>query len=382
MYKIFTLYKMLILYIKFDIPVIYIMFEVFAILKNITIFTTLTILAIYIIYVVFIKSNIPIVDRIRIIALGYQYKELIKTVIPLISAISVLLLGIGMGEGWRKDVSWAIGISLTVITLLVNLSIEWIYYQMDSRDANNYSRFIECLLKYNKKVARNEYKNENGNKNENAYTHIISDIWEPVLGKDCRVSYYVMDVPEDNEPAGDLSVDKIISSGAILKAKAYNNWSGRGHMELTIEDKEQLKSIFTSMWSRKDVYYDDIRLSKYSKDMKGLNIDPDNKKYVSFIRIPIGNYKGGDMAMGVLIADSDKSCYFRKGGFNYRFAQLVAQVIESLYFDRKDYSDETVGASVGALLPEGEDFPDVKDAPDGDSDRRNMPDIFKCFRKR
>lgn len=345
MYNIYTIYKMLILYIKFDIPIIYIMFEAFTILKNITIFTTFTILAIYIIYVVFIKSNISIVDRIKIIALGYQYKELIKTIIPLISAISFLLLGIGMGEGWRKDVSWAIGISLTVITLLVNLSIEWIYYQMDSRDANNYSRFIECLLKYNKKVARNEYKNEN------AYTHIISDIWEPVLGKDCRVSYYVINVPEgdgaeratNNELVGDLSVDKIISSGAILKAKAYNNWSGRGHMELTIEDKEQLKSIFTSMWSRKDVYYDDIRLSRYSEEMKELNIDPNNKKYVSFIRIPIGNYEDSDMAMGVLIADSDKSCYFRKGGFNYRFAQFVAQVIESLYFDRKDYSDDTAG---------------------------------------
>lgn len=352
MYNIYTIYKMLILYIKFDIPIIYIMFEAFTILKNITIFTTFTILAIYIIYVVFIKSNISIVDRIKIIALGYQYKELIKTIIPLISAISFLLLGIGMGEGWRKDVSWAIGISLTVITLLVNLSIEWIYYQMDSRDANNYSRFIECLLKYNKKVARNEYKNEN------AYTHIISDIWEPVLGKDCRVSYYVLDVPDEkgnegglnNEVVSDLSMDKIISSGAILKAKEYNDWAGRGHMELTIEDKEQLKSILTSMWSKKEVYYDDIRLSKYSKELKEMNINPNNKKYVSFVRIPVGNYKGSGMATGVLIADSSKSCYFRKDGFNYKFAQYVAQVIESLYCDSKDYSDDTAGRKIREIF--------------------------------
>lgn len=302
------------------------------------------------------KNKITIKERIRIIALGYQHKELIKTIIPLISAIAFLLLGIGMGEGWRKDVSWAIGISLTAITLLVNLSMEWIYDQMDSRDANNYSRFIESLLKYNKKVARNEYENEN--ENENAYAHIISDIWESVLGKDCRVSYYVMDVPEvegseratNNGLDGDLSIDKIISSGAILKAKAYNNWSGRGHMELTVEDKEQLKSIFISMWSKKDVYYDDIRLSKYSEEMKELSIDPNNKKYVSFIRIPIGNYGGSGMAMGVLIADSDKSCYFRKDGFNYRFAQFVAQVIESLYFDRKDYSDDIAGRKMVDFL--------------------------------
>lgn len=302
------------------------------------------------------KNKITIKERIRIIALGYQYKELIKTIIPLISAIAFLLLATGMGEGWRKDVSWAIGVLITIITLLVNLSIELIYYQMDSRDANNYSRFIECLLKYNKKVARNEYEYEN--ENENAYAHIISDIWEPVLGKDCRVSYYVMDVPEieggeraaNNELVGDLSMDKIISSGAILKAKAYNNWSGRGHMELTVEDKEQLKSILTSMWSKKEVYYDDIRLSKYSEEMKELNIDPNNKKYVSFIRIPIGNYEGSGMAMGVLIADSDKSCYFRKSGFNYRFAHFVAQVIESLYFDRKDYSDDTAGRKIEEIL--------------------------------
>lgn len=346
MFNIYTMFRMLITYIMYEFPTIPMMFKIFTILECIAIYTIYTVVAIFVICIIFIAfkmNKISIVDRIKIIALGYQYKELIKTIIPLISAISFLLLGIGMGEGWRKDVSWAIGISLTVITLLVNLSIEWIYYQMDSRDANNYSRFIECLLKYNKKNTNRECKNE--------HTHIISDIWEPILGKDCRVSYYVLDVPDEkggegglnNEAVSDLSIDKIISSGAILKAKEYNDWAGRGHMELTVEDKEQFKSIITSMWSKKEVYYDDIRLSKYSKELKEMNIDPNNKKYVSFVRIPVGSYKGSGMATGVLIADSSKSCYFRKDGFNYKFAQYVAQVIESLYCDSEDYSDDTAG---------------------------------------
>ena len=350
MFNIYIMFSMLIKYITYEFPTMSMMFKTFTILEAIAIYTiyaTVAIFVICIIFTVFKMNKIPIVDRIKIIALGYQYKELIKTIIPLISAISLLLLGIGMGEGWRKDVSWAIGISITVITLLVNLSIEWIYYQMDSRDANNYSRFIECLLKYNKKNTNRECKDE--------HTHIISDIWEPILGKDCRVSYYVLDVPDEkgdewglnNEVVSDLSMDKIISSGAILKAKEYNDWAGRGHMELTVEDKEQLKSILTSMWSKKEVYYDDIRLSKYSKELKEMNINPNNKKYVSFVRIPVGNYEGSGMATGVLIADSSKSCYFRKDGFNYKFAQYVARVIESLYCDSKDYSDDTAGRKIG-----------------------------------
>ena len=101
------------------------------------------------------------------------------------------------------------------------------------------------------------------------------------------------------------------------------------------------------MWSKEDVCYDDIRLSKYSEEMKEMNINLNNKKYVSFVRIPIGNYKGSGMAIGVLVADSSKSCYFREGGFNYKFAQFVAQVIESLDCDSKDYSDDTAGRKIG-----------------------------------
>ncbi len=350
MFNIYTMFRMLITYIMYEFPTIPMMFKVFAILECIAIYTIYTVVAIFVICIIFIAfkmNKISIVDRIKIIALSYRYKDLIKVVIPFFFAASALLAGLVLGEKWRSSTWWAIGVALTVITLLVNLFIEWVYYQMDSRDANNYSRFIECLLKYNKKNTNHECKNE--------HTHIISDIWEPILGKDCRVSYYVLDVPDEkgdewdlnNELVSDLSMDKIISSGAILKAKEYNDWAGRGHMELTVEDKEQLKSIITSMWSKKEVYYDDIRLSKYSKELKEMNIDPNNKKYVSFVRIPVGNYKGSGMAIGVLIADSSKSCYFRKDGFNYKFAQYVAQVIESLYCDSKDYSDDTAGREIG-----------------------------------
>lgn len=294
------------------------------------------------------RNNIPAADRIKILGLSYRRKELIKPGIPFVLAVLALLVGYLLGESGRDGLWWAIGFIVTMATLGVNFFAEWVSDGMDLRDAKNYYRFINCMLIYNKKIAHGEY--------ENAYKHIISDIWEPILGQDCRVSYYVVDIPEtrgdnsdaNNELDSDLSVDKIISSGAILKAKAYNGWSERGHMELVVKDKEQLMSIFTSMWSNSDVCYDDIRLSKYSEEMKEMNINPNNKKYVSFVRIPFGNYKKGTgMARGVLIADSNKSCYFRKDGFNYKFAKLVAQMIESLDFDSKDYSDDTAGRILG-----------------------------------
>lgn len=130
------------------------------------------------------------------------------------------------------------------------------------------------------------------------------------------------------------------------------------------------------------VCYDDIRRKKYLEDMKEMSIDQYNKKYVSFVRIPIGECEYADIAAGVLIADSDITCYFRNEGFNYTFAQYVAGLVESIKYDPDRYSDATIGASVGALLPEGEDFPDAKDAPGGDSDRRSISEIFKCFRKK
>lgn len=189
MFNIYIIFKMFITYIMYEFPAIPMVFKVLEYVSIYAIYAIVSLFVISIIFIAFKMNKIPIVDRIKIIALSYRYKDLIKVVIPFFFAASALLAGLVLGERWRSSTWWAIGVALTVITLLVNLFIEWVYYQMDSRDANNYSRFIECLLKYNKKNTNRECKNE--------HTHIISDIWEPILGKDCRVSYYVLDVPDE-----------------------------------------------------------------------------------------------------------------------------------------------------------------------------------------
>lgn len=327
--------------------------------------------------VVLSKTKISLWDRGKILVLQYaKYKDLIKTGIPLLFVVIALIAGAVGGESWRDGLWWAITLGITLITLVINFLVELAYRRIDSRDSDNYSKFIENLLKFNKKIAKGEYMN--------AYEHFIDDIWVPILGNGCRVTYYVMDLPEDQRTSSgvNLSVDDLIASGAILKAKSYNETGKRGHLDKEIRDEKQLRSIFTSMLRSSHVCYDDIRRKKYLEDMKEMSIDQYNKKYVSFVRIPIGECEYADIAAGVLIADSDITCYFRNEGFNYTFAQYVAGLVESIKYDPDRYSDATIGASVGALLPEGEDFPDVKDAPGGDSDRRSISEIFKCFRKK
>lgn len=256
------------------------------------------------------------------------------------------------------------------------LFVELAYRRIDSRDSDNYSKFIENLLKFNKKITKGEYAN--------AYEHFIDDIWDPVLGNECRVTYYVIDLPEDqrNSNGANLSVDELIASGAILKAKSYNKTGKRGHLDKEIRDEKQLRSIFTSMLRSSHVCYDDIRQEKYLEDMKEMSIDPHNKKYVSFVRIPIGEWEYTDIAAGVLIADSDITCYFRNEGFNYKFAQYVAGLVESIKYDPDRYSDATIGASVDILFPKEEDFPALTGTPDGDSGRRSISEIIKSTFKK
>lgn len=323
------------------------------------------------------KNEITIKERIKISVLKYdKYKDLIKVGVPTIFAIIALISGFILGEPWRSGAWWWVSIGVTIATFVANLGVEYLYYKIDSRDAVNYSKFIEYLLKFNKKTAKGEYVN--------AYEHFIDDIWVPVLGNGCRVTYYVIDLPEDqrNSNGANLSVDELIESGAILKAKSYNKTGKRGHLDKEIRDEKQLRSIFTSMLRSSHVCYDDIRQEKYLEDMKEMSMDPHNKKYVSFVRIPIGECEYTDIAAGVLIADSDITCYFRNEGFNYTFAQYVAGLVESIEYDPDRYSDATIGASVDTLLPEGEDFPDVKGTPDGDSGRRSISGILKSIYKK
>lgn len=300
------------------------------------------------------KNKITIKERIKIIVLKYdKYKDLIKIGVPTTFAIIALIAGFILGKPWRGDAWWWVSIGVTITTFVTNLGVEYIYYKIDSRDAVNYSKFIEYLLKYNKNIANGEYKN--------AYEHVIDEIWAPVLGNGCRVTYCVIDLPEDQRTSSDtrLSVDELIEFGAILKAKSYNKRGKRGRLGKEIRDEQQLRSIFTSMQGSSHICYDDIRQEKYLEDMKEMSIDPYNKKYVSFVRIPIGECEYTDIAAGVLIADSDITCYFRDEGFNYTFAQYVAGLVESIKYDPDRYSDATIGASLDTLLPEAEDFPDV-----------------------
>lgn len=323
------------------------------------------------------KSKISLWDRGKILVLQYaKYKDLTKTGIPLLFAMIALIAGAIGGESWRDGQWWAVTLGITLITLVINFFVELAYRRIDSRDSDNYSKFIENLLKFNKKITKGEYAN--------AYEHFIDDIWDPVLGNECRVTYYVIDLPEDqrNSNGANLSVDELIASGAILKAKSYNKTGKRGHLDKEIRDEKQLRSIFTSMLRSSHVCYDDIRQEKYLEDMKEMSIDPHNKKYVSFVRIPIGEWEYTDIAAGVLIADSDITCYFRNEGFNYKFAQYVAGLVESIKYDPDRYSDATIGASVDILFPKEEDFPDLTGTPDGDSGRRSISEIIKSTFKK
>lgn len=98
------------------------------------------------------KSKISLWDRGKILVLQYaKYKDLIKTGIPLLIVVIALIVGAIGGESWRKGQWWAVTLGITLITLVINFLVELAYRRIDSRDSDNYSKFIENLLKFNKK---------------------------------------------------------------------------------------------------------------------------------------------------------------------------------------------------------------------------------------
>lgn len=98
------------------------------------------------------KNEITIKERIKIFVLKYdKYKDLIKVGVPTIFAIIALISGFILGEPWRSGAWWWVSIGVTIATFVANLGVEYLYYKIDSRDAANYSKFIEYLLKFNKK---------------------------------------------------------------------------------------------------------------------------------------------------------------------------------------------------------------------------------------
>lgn len=102
--------------------------------------------------VVLSKTKISLWDRGKILVLQYaKYKDLIKTGIPLLFVVIALIAGAVGGESWRDGLWWAITLGITLITLVINFLVELAYRRIDSRDSDNYSKFIENLLKFNKK---------------------------------------------------------------------------------------------------------------------------------------------------------------------------------------------------------------------------------------
>lgn len=65
--------------------------------------------------------------------------------------VIALIVGAIGGESWRKGQWWAVTLGITLITLVINFLVELAYRRIDSRDSDNYSKFIENLLKFNKK---------------------------------------------------------------------------------------------------------------------------------------------------------------------------------------------------------------------------------------
>lgn len=249
----------------------------------------------------------------------------------------ILLFGLSSSPEDRLAWWWSTSIVLTIFTLSLNAIIQRIETRYDNKVSDKYSTFITAIIE-----AHNNGVLSGG---VNSLTQsLVHETWKTLFDEGCRISYYSVifeEVKDDSKP-----------KKKILKSTGFNRYGKRGYLAYKIEDEDRLNYLLDSITDGAHVIYEDIRRKKYVTEMSAMGINVEDAGYKSFVRIPVGRSLSG-VPFGVLIADSDRSCYFKEDGVNYLLAKRLAEMIQYTQFNREqsvfDLSEST-GKEVASAI--------------------------------
>jgi len=254
-------------------------------------------------------------------------------VIPLV----ILYVGWNSSPEDRYLWWWSTSLSLTILTLLINLMIQKFETKDDKKVSDKYNAFITAFIE-----ARDNGVLSGGI--IDLTQSLVHEIWRTLLDDECRISYYSVIVEE--------SEDNSSQKKKILQSTGFNRHGKRGYLAYKIEDDDRLNTLLDGIKDGTHVIYEDIRRKKYADEMLNMGICVEDASYKSFVRIPVGRSLEG-VPFGVLIADSGKSCYFTEDGVNYWLVRRLAEMIQYIQFN-PDKSvnelNESIGKEVASVI--------------------------------